>query len=267
MSTYTDHPTPEGLLVRGTVLVVPGRGETRATYERLGRRLAADAWRVRVLDAPATDPDGWATAAARLGARLTEALAGTGAADDPAEEAPASPGRPLVLLGADTGAAALAALLAGPELPAAARPDGVVLAGLPAPGTAAAPGTAHDWDAELEVRTACPTHRGRLTDDADVHRGALDSPVPAALLAAAYESDPGVPALLLTGDADPLGDPAALARTAASLSRARLAVVRGAHHDVLNDLQHRAVAAEIVTFLETLRNGLVPLVAVESSTW
>ncbi|AJE81508.1 hypothetical protein SLNWT_1132 [Streptomyces albus] len=266
MSTYTDHPTPEGLLVRGTVLIVPGRGETRATYDRLGRRLAADAWRVRVLDAPATDPDGWATAPARLGTRLSEALAGIGA-DDVAEEARASPARPLVLLGADTGAAALAALLAGPELPAAARPDGVVLAGLPAPGTAAAPATAHDWDAELEVRTACPTHRGRLTDDAGVHRGALDSPVPAALLTAAYESDPGVPALLLTGDADPLGDPAALARTTASLSRARLAVVRGAHHDVLNDLQHRAVAAEIVTFLETLRNGLVPLVAVESSTW
>jgi hypothetical protein len=31
------YPTPAGLLVRGTVLVVPGRGETPETYARLGR--------------------------------------------------------------------------------------------------------------------------------------------------------------------------------------------------------------------------------------
>ena len=54
-----------------------------------------------------------------------------------------------------------------------------------------------------------------------------------------------------------------------SLSRARLSVVRGAHHDVLNDLQHRAVAAEVVTFLEALRNepSLDPILQVESNGW
>ena len=48
-----------------------------------------------------------------------------------------------------------------------------------------------------------------------------------------------------------------------------MATVRGGHHDVLNDLQHRSVAAEIVTFLEALRNEseLVPIVGVESSAW
>lgn len=58
----------------------------------------------------------------------------------------------------------------------------------------------------------------------------------------------------------------ALTRTAESQSRARLPVVRGARHDVLNDVNHRSVAAETVAFLETLRNGLVPVVPVESST-
>ncbi|EFL03155.1 predicted protein [Streptomyces sp. SPB78] len=44
-------------------------------------------------------------------------------------------------------------------------------------------------------------------------------------------------------------------------------LIRGAHHDVLNDLQHRSVAAEVVGFLETLREQLVARVAVQSSTW
>ncbi|MFF7887319.1 hypothetical protein ACFZDJ_44165 [Streptomyces sp. NPDC007896] len=73
--------------------------------------------------------------------------------------------------------------------------------------------------------------------------------------------------MLLIGDADPLADHEALAHTAKSLPRARLSVVHGAHHDVLNDLQHRSVAAEVVTFLETLRNELRPLITVRSSTW
>jgi len=44
-------------------------------------------------------------------------------------------------------------------------------------------------------------------------------------------------------------------------------VVHGAHHDVLNDLQHRSVAAEVVSFLETLRNDLLPLTTVQFSAW
>ncbi|MFC9020323.1 alpha/beta hydrolase, partial [Streptomyces albidoflavus] len=48
---------------------------------------------------------------------------------------------------------------------------------------------------------------------------------------------------------------------------ARLSRVRGAHHDVLNDAQHRSVAAEIVTFLEGLRDGMAPAVSVAASAW
>ncbi|MDR6974213.1 NAD(P)H-dependent FMN reductase [Streptomyces sp. 3330] len=45
MTQYSDRHGPECLRIRGTV--APGRGETRATYARFGRRLAADACRVR----------------------------------------------------------------------------------------------------------------------------------------------------------------------------------------------------------------------------
>lgn len=251
MTQYSDYFGPEGLLVRGTILIVPGRGETRATYTRFGTRLAADAYRVRVVDAPDLDTEDLTT----LAARLSEAAEDT-ALDDGVV-------RPLVLVGADAGAAAVAALL-GRE--SGIRPDAVVLAGLPgqAPGATATSGS---WDEELDVRTSCPTHRGSLTRDLEVRRGELDDAIPEAVLAAAYDSEAVVPVLLLVGDADPLADHEALARTAKSLSRARLSVVHGAHHDVLNDLQHRSVAAEVITFLETLRNELRPLITVRSSAW
>ncbi|MER6392464.1 alpha/beta hydrolase [Streptomyces sp. NPDC001523] len=253
MAGHTDHHAPEGLLTRGTVIVVPGRGETRATYARFGKRLAADAYRVRVVDPPQVDDELQAGTPVAFGARLARAVEGTADGDGVI--------RPLVLLGADTGAAAVAALLA--RQARALEPDGVVLAGLPGHATAPVDG----WDAELDVRTACPTHRGVLSEDAEVRRGSLAEPVPDSLLDAAYEGTVDVPTLLLIGDADPLADHEGLARVAKSLPRARLSLVRGSHHDVLNDVQHRSAAAEVVTFLETVRGGLTPVVVVESSAW
>ncbi|MFE0360835.1 alpha/beta hydrolase [Streptomyces griseoaurantiacus] len=255
MTEYDDHFAPQGLRVRGTVVVVPGRGETRATYGRLGRRLAADAYRVRVLDAPALDGDG-DTALTELGARLGAAVAGTAAEGEDVTG-------PLVVLGADSGAAAVAALLGGTETASAVRADALVLAGLPGRGT----GAAGSWGDELDVRTACPTHRGTLTEDPRVRRGSLGLSLPDAVLAAAQEVRTALPVLFLVGDADPLADQEGLRRTVKAAPQARLSVVRGAHHDVLNDLQHRSVAAELVGFLEALREGLRPLVTVESSAW
>jgi alpha-beta hydrolase superfamily lysophospholipase len=259
MTQYSDHHGPEGLLVRGTILVVPGRGETPATYARFGRRLAADAYRVRVIDAPGLDAEGPAASLTGLADRLAEAVEGTAPEDEVA--------RPVVLVGADSGAAALAALFGRAEPPVAWRPDALVLAGLPGPsaGTGAA---AHTWDHELDVRTSCPTHRGVLTHDPHVRRGALGDAIPDHVLDAAYDGEAApLPVLLLVGDSDPLADHEALARVAKSHPQARLSAVRGAHHDVLNDLQHRSVAAEVVTFLETLRADLRPLVTVRSSAW
>ncbi|MFF9495379.1 alpha/beta hydrolase [Streptomyces flaveolus] len=254
MTDYSDHHAPEGLRVRGTVVVVPGRGETRDTYARFGGRLAADAYRVRVIDPPLLDADDPA-ATDDLASRIGDAVDGTAAGDGVV--------RPVVLVGADAGAAAVAALVTRGELPEGTRPDALVLAGLP--GRAAGP--AGTWDDELDVRTSCPTHRGTLTQDPRVRRGSLGEAVPDALLDAVQDGGIDVPVLLVTGDADPLADHEALERAAKSLPRARLSVVRGAHHDVLNDLQHRSVAAEVVTFLETLRNQLQPLVTVRSSAW
>jgi len=260
-TTFVDYIGPAELRTRGTVLVVPGRGEGQATYQRFGRRLAADSYQVRVLPAPVIAEADLAGSLEGFAAQLADAVAGTG---------PDGPVRPLVLAGSDTGAAALAALVARsatqPTAPGTPWwPQALVLAALP--GYAAhQPGS---WDDELDVRTHCSVHRGVLSDDESVQRGTLSAAAPRALLDAAYASTADLPQLLLVGDADPLADRDALARAAKALPAARLVVVHGAHHDVLNDLQHRSVAAEVVTFLEALRNepSLEPIVTVGSSAW
>ncbi|MGX1303891.1 alpha-beta hydrolase superfamily lysophospholipase [Streptomyces albogriseolus] len=257
MPDHTDHFAPEGLRTRGTVVVVPGRGETRAAYDRFGRRLAADAYRVRVVDAPVVDTDDLPGTLDRFARVLAAAVDGVAGEDGAV--------RPVVVVGSDTGAALVAALsgTAGASAAGVPEADAVVLAGLPGRPAAAA----DTWDGELDVRTSCPAHRRVLTDDSGVRRGALNDPVPTGLLTAAHDGGLTVPALILAGDADPLADRDDLHRIAKSSARARLSVVRGAHHDVLNDLQHRSVAAEVVTFLETLREDLVPPVTVETSAW
>jgi hypothetical protein len=71
--TLTDHDQPQaatawdepdGLTPRGTLIVIPGRGEEPALYERFGRRLSTDAYRVRVLPDPSAGPASEAAARA-----------------------------------------------------------------------------------------------------------------------------------------------------------------------------------------------------------
>lgn len=51
-----DYLAPDGVPTRGTVIVVPGRGEARGVYARFGARLAYDAYRVRVVEPPDASP-------------------------------------------------------------------------------------------------------------------------------------------------------------------------------------------------------------------
>lgn len=228
---------PEPILHRGTVLLFPGRGEHADVYERLGRRLSADGYVVHVADSTPTDD---LDALARLVTATTTA-------------------GPLVLAGSDTGALQSLALAAAPVRP----PDGVIIAGLAYPGDSAQ----RSWDDELEARTACPTHRSRLTEDTRFVRGALSGPLPDALLSAELPLDRlDLPVLVLHGDADPITPPEIARSIAARLSGAELGIVHGGRHDVLNDINHRSVAAHIVQWLERLRSGpdRAPVVVVEA---
>ncbi|MET8995725.1 alpha/beta hydrolase [Amycolatopsis sp. NPDC004169] len=203
---------PEGVAVRGTVVLLPGRGEHPGLYARLGTRLAFDGYRVVAVAAP----------------------------DDAAGELRGTP-VPVVLLGSDTGG--LAALALAAELPVHA----VVAAGLP---LSAEHVDDSSWESELDARTACPVHRTLLEADDRLRRGAvLTDPagVPAVL--------PRTPVLVLHGSADRVADPKAARAFAEMLPAGRFALIEGGRHDVLNDVAHRSVAAEIVQFLEWLRAG------------
>jgi alpha-beta hydrolase superfamily lysophospholipase len=222
---------PAGIAARGTLVVVPGRGEHPGVYERFGRRIAADGYRVRAVTDP-TDPTGAADrAAAEVAALLDDAVA------------------PAVLVGSDTGALFAASLVARGTVAVA----GLVLAGLALPGTAL-PGTAlpADWDDEVAARTACPTHRRRLTEDPALRRGALAAPPPA------WAVDPAavtVPVLGLHGEGDTVAPLDGVRAWYAGLPDAELVGVADGRHDALNDATHRTAAATVVLFLERLRAG------------
>jgi alpha-beta hydrolase superfamily lysophospholipase len=208
---------PDGLAPRGTLILLTGRGETPSVYGRVGRRLAADAYRVRVVATQLDDLD----------ATRSDVLALL--ADD---ELPS----PRILAGSDAGAA-YAAVLAG-ELDV----DALIVAGL-----ATAPIDERSWEDELDARTACPAHRGVLSGDAE--SGRLADELPEALR---ERPAPPIPTLVIHGAADPVTAPEL---AFAAFPTAEAVLIAGGRHDILNDVTHRSVAATIVLFLERLRLG------------
>jgi alpha-beta hydrolase superfamily lysophospholipase len=222
---------PDGLSPRGTVIVIPGRGERADVYERFGRRISADAYRVHVVANPVED-------AALAEEQVSGLLGGP---------------RPVVLAGSDTGALFAAGLVASGRLPGVGA---LVLAGLPTataqPG-AQAPAES-SWEAELEARTACPTHRGRLAGPI-LRRGALYEPVPDGWLDLADLKAVSVPVLGIHGAADPVSPLAAAREKYAAAPHAELVSIADGRHDAFNDITHRTAAATVILFLERLRLG------------
>jgi alpha-beta hydrolase superfamily lysophospholipase len=221
---------------RGTVVVVPGRGERAEVYRRFGTRLSVDAYRVHVVTDPTVDPDG-----------AREQIAG--AIDGAAQT-------PIVLAGSDTGALFAAALVANGEV----RPDGLILAGVPLAQDADL--AAGSWDDELDARTTCPTHRGRLSESL-VSPGALYGVVPESWLEQATLSAIDLPILGLHGRDDPITPLDAVRDAFAQAPEAELVGIADARHDVLNNMSHRTVAATVVLWLERLKLGReLPAIAI-----
>jgi alpha-beta hydrolase superfamily lysophospholipase len=221
---------PDGVEARGTVLVLGGRGDTTAAYARFGRRLSADAYRVRAV-ADVTAPRFRAVDVAR-------SLLREGGA------------RPFVVLGVDAGA--LLALRLAATTPDGI--DGVITVGLPrllGPVPAGLP--------QLPLRTRSPEHWATLADPLVVDPAGLSRPIPDSLTAP-EASAVRVPVLGVHGEDDSVEPVAAALDYYTLLPEARVVVVDRGRHDSLNDASHRSVAASIVLFLEELRNG-TPTVA------
>lgn len=233
---------PHGIAPRGTVVVVPGRGEHASVYERFGRRIAADGYRVEAVSAPTVDE-------ART-ERQIRALLASAPSTGLGETGP----DPRVLVGSDTGALFAAGLVADGLKGVA----GLVLAGLPTGGA----GRSLSWEDELEARTACPTHQNRLAEDPALHRGAFAPRIPDSWFARARPGRIGVPVLGLHGGADALSPFEDARSWYAGVPTAELVGITAGRHDALNDQTHRTAAATIVLFLEQLRLGAdVPTLA------
>ncbi|PAZ13660.1 lysophospholipase [Streptomyces sp. SA15] len=212
---------PEGLAARGTLIVLAGRGEHGGVYERFGRRLAFDAYRVRALGDPSADPSVLDQAAKLL---ADESLPG-----------------PKVLVGSDSGARYAVRLAAEQD----AEVDALILAGLPT-----ASWTSASWEDEIQARTACPTHRTRLAHDPDFRRGALDETPDLPDLRLDLVR---VPVLALHGTDDTVSPVEEALIVYAGHPHVRTVTFDGGRHDVLNDALHRTAAATVVLFLERLR--------------
>lgn len=228
----TSWQAPDGVAARGTLVVVPGRGEHPGVYERFGRRLAADGYPVWAVVDPVLH--------AEQAREQIRAVLG--------QDGPAAP-CPHVLVGSDAGALFAAGLVAG----GAAAVDALVLAGLPT-DAAALPATA-SWDDEVSARTACPTHGRRLGDDDRVRRGALAQAVEQAWFDRADPRAITVPVLGLHGADDPVSPLDGARGWYAGLPAGDLVTIVGGRHDALNDRTHRTAAATVVLFLERLRLG------------
>ncbi len=132
--------------------------------------------------------------------------------------------------------------------------DALLLAGLPAAPQA---GPAASWEEELDARTFCPTHRGRLAASA-VRPGALYEPIPADWLERADLEGLRIPILGLHGSDDPISPLEQARDRYAAAPSAELVSITAGRHDVLNDQTHRTVAAVVVLFLERIRQDSGP---------
>ena len=229
---------PEGVAPRGTLIVIPGRGEHPSLYERFGARLASDAYRVRAV----ADPTRTDSVAAQVADLLADA-------DLPA---------PKVLVGSDAGALFAIALVAGGRV----RVDALILTGLPTRRASSSTAIVADWDAEVAARTACTTHQGRLRSNTDVAHGAVTTPPPAQWFDDADPSAIDVPILAIHGADDTISPLDEARHQYARAGRLSLVTIEGGKHDALNDATHRSAAATIVLFLERLRLGAdLPVIA------
>jgi pimeloyl-ACP methyl ester carboxylesterase len=227
---------PTKLAPRGTLVVIPGRGEQPEVYRRFGTRIAVDAYRVHVVDDPTVDEG-------RVRRQVAEASAGAVG--------------PVVLAGLDAGALFAARLATD-----GAHVDALILAGLPSSDQAAS--SFASWEEELDVRTSCPTHRRHISGDL-ITAGALSGPIPAQWSDPAALARVGKPILAIHGREDPINALEAARESYAAAPHVELVAVAGAHHDVLNDQSHRTVAATIILWLERLRAGddLAPIASLQ----
>ncbi|MEK8174782.1 hypothetical protein NKH77_54235 [Streptomyces sp. M19] len=277
-STASVHwPQPAAVAPRGTLVVLPGRGEHALVYERFGRRLAIDGypctpWTPR----PRTPPTGcWPPSRPRSGptrwrrSSWSAATPGPSRRCTPRSRPRAAPHRPCTGSFSPeprTPADPRPGTPADPERRTPTRRRAVARRRTPTrPGAVARPRarTPTGTPSWRPVPPARPTARGSPTTRRSHAAGSPTRTARAVRRRAARPS--GRPRLGAARAADPLAPLERARALARTVPRAEFGVVREGRHDVLNDASHRTTAATVVLWLERLRGGpdLEPVLTVE----
>lgn len=251
---------------RGVVVLVHGHGEHLGLYDALARRLAADGQAVHAFDVVGHGrSDGERALIPSWDLLVDDARTLATIAREQ------HPGVPLTLVGHSGGA--LAALLLA--LRSAEVADALVLSAPPA----VAQEWIHEWlasgEAELPVedpRELLSTHAGyvdALLHDPLTHHGGFRRETLQAVADTWPEvadgladGRPGVPVLLVHGEADPLVPVEHAHLLASRLPHARVATFPGDLHDVLNEHDRDAVHDAVAAFVGEIT---APVAASDSS--
>lgn len=245
--------TPE----RGAVVLVHGHGEHLGLYDALARRLAADGQAVHALDVVGHGrSDGERALIPSWDLLVDDARTLTTIAREQ------HPGVPLTVIGHSGGAlAALLLALRSPELV-----DALVLSAPPA----IAQEWIHEWLASGEPELPVEDPRELLSTHAEYVDALLHDPLThhggfrrETLQAVAdtwpevadglADGRPGVPVLLVHGEADPLVPVEHAHLVAGRLPDARVVTFPGDLHDVLNEHDREAVHEVVAAFVGEVR--------------
>jgi hypothetical protein len=210
---------------RGLFVVLPGRGDVASHYIRLGERLSFDGYTVVVPEAPVTGID--------VAVELW-----TSATSDSVRY-PIS-----ILIGVDVAAGFAASAVAEGLL----SPTALVLAGAVTAAAPTSPTT--DPSTEIQLRTSCPVHREVLATSSATpffDGGAIVTSWPAP------DAPVSIAALIVHGAEDRLAPVEDVVDQTAQWPNRTVVTVVGGVHDVLNDIHHRTIAAELISFAERLR--------------
>lgn len=220
---------------RGRIVILQGRGDDASYYERLGRRISADGYTAYVpLETVRTIHE-----AASLWNDLTHAW---------------DRETPIIALTVDSSAGYFTHAVRNSLLHVV--PHGLILTGVALQNDLTSYRSSQDID-ELALRSSCPVH-GAVVQAAEEGGQLLSSdiepidPIPPSL---ADRTEDVLPSLIIHGSNDEISPVEHVRSALSDCTAAEFVRVHNGLHDVVNDVNHRTVSAEIIAFAERLRTG------------
>lgn len=218
---------------RGRIVILQGRGDDPTYYKRLGSRISVDGYTAFVPTKTASSTHN----AAQIWNDVSEDW------DDE---------NPVLAVTVDSAAGFLTHAIAENLLHTV--PDGLILTGIALPA-------ANTWQEadELSLRSACPAH-GAVVEAAVETESLVTSdvePIKPVLpkLKDEIKARGTVPSVIIHGTDDVIAPIDQVRTLLQNWTSAEFIAIRTGLHDIINDVNHRTVAAEIISFAERLRQG------------